>query len=53
MKKTVAVLLLCLCLSACGAPSGDSGASLLGRASGMHEELCLITLDGREVPPWR
>ena len=53
MKKTVAVLLLCLCLSACGAPSGDSGASLLGRASGLDEELCLLTVDGREVPAWR
>ena len=53
MKKTVAVLLLCLCLSACGAPSGDSGASLLGRASGLDEELCLLTVDGRTAPALR
>ena len=53
MKKTVAVLLLCLCLSACGAPSGDSGASVLGRASGRGAERWLRTVDGREVPAGR
>ena len=53
MKRTVAVLLLCLCLSACGAPPGDSGTSVLGRASGLDDELRLLTVDGREIPAWR
>ena len=51
MKKTVAVLLLCLCLSACAAPAEPGG--ILGQASGLDEEETLLTVDGREVPAWR
>ena len=51
MRKTVAVLLLCLCLSACAAPAEPGG--ILGQASGLDEEETLLTVDGREVPSWR
>lgn len=51
MKKTVAVLLLCLCLTACAAPAAPGG--ILGQASGLDEEEILLTVDGREVPSWR
>ena len=51
MKKTVAVLLLCLCLTACAAPAEPGG--ILGQASGLDEEAILLTVDGREVPSWR
>lgn len=51
MKKTVAVLLLCLWLTACAAPTESSG--ILGQASGLDERGTLLTVDGREVPAWR
>lgn len=51
MKKTVAVLLMCLCLTACAATAESGG--ILGQASGLDEEETLLTVDGREVPAWR
>lgn len=51
MKKTVAVLLLCLSLTACAAPAETGG--VLERASGLDEEETLFTVDGRDVPAWR
>ena len=51
MKKAMAVLLMCLCLSACAAPAETSG--ILGQASGLGEDEILLTVDGREVPAWR
>ena len=36
MKKAMAVLLMCLCLSACAAPAESGG--ILGQASGLDEE---------------
>ena len=51
VKKTVAALLVCLCLAACSAPTETGG--LLGQASGLEEEEVLLTVDGREVPAWR
>ena len=51
MKKTVTVLLLCLCLTACAAPAEPGG--ILGQASGLDEDEVLLTVDGREVPSWR
>ena len=51
MKKAMAVLLMCLCLSACAAPAESGG--ILGQASGLDEEEILLTVDGREVPSWR
>lgn len=51
MKKTVAALLMCLCLAACAAPAETGG--ILGQASGLDEEETLLTVDGREVPSWQ
>lgn len=51
MKKTMAVLLLCLFLTACAASEEPGG--MLGRASGLDEEETLLTVDGRDVPAWR
>lgn len=51
MKKTAAVLLMCLCLTACAADAEPGG--ILGQASGLDEEETLLTVDGREVPAWR
>ena len=51
MKKTVAVLLLCLSLTACAAPAETGG--VLERASGLDEEETLFAVDGRDVPAWR
>lgn len=51
MKKAMAVLLMCLCLSACAAPAETDG--ILGQASGLDEDETLLTVDGREVPSWR
>ena len=51
VKKTVAALLVCLCLAACSAPTETGG--ILGQASGLEEEEVLLTVDGREVPAWR
>ena len=51
VKKTVAALLVCLCLAACSAPTETGG--ILGQASGLEEEAVLLTVDGREVPAWR
>ena len=51
MKRAMAVLLLCLCLSACAAPAEPGG--ILGQASGLDEDETLLTVDGREVPSWR
>ena len=51
MKKAMAVLLICLCLSACAAPAETDG--ILGQASGLDEDETLLTVDGREVPSWR
>ena len=47
VKKTVAALLVCLCLAACSAPTETGG--ILGQASGLEEEEVLLTVDGREV----
>ena len=52
MRKTLIVLGLLLCLSACG-EAPETEASLLGQAAEMEEELVLLTVDGREVPAWR
>ena len=51
VKKTAVVLLMCLCLTACSAPTESGG--ILGQASGLDEEEVLLTVDGREVPAWR
>ena len=51
MKKAMAVLLMCLCLSACAAPAETDG--ILGQASGLDEDETLLTVDSREVPSWR
>ena len=43
VKKTVAALLVCLCLAACSAPTETGG--ILGQASGLEEEEVLLTVD--------
>lgn len=54
MKKCVAVLVLCLCLSACSAPAEEhAGDGLLGRAAALSEAEIILKIDGREVPTWR
>lgn len=55
MRKRMAALALVLCLglSGCAQKKEEEGASLLGRAAGLGEELALLTVDGREIPAWR
>lgn len=53
-SKAALALLLCLFLTACGGgEKPGQGQGLFQRASGIEEEMALLTVDGREVPAWR
>lgn len=57
MKKrmTALALLLCLLLTACGGKEVDSQGqmSFWEEASGLPEDMVILTVDGREIPAWR
>ena len=46
VKKTVAALLVCLCLAACSAPTETGG--MQGQAPGLEEEEDQMKVDGRK-----
>lgn len=54
MKRGLACMLLCLCLTACIAEAPpQKPLQLLGDAAGLDENAALLRVDGREIPAWR
>ena len=55
MKRVLAVLVCCLCLTGCQLRRGqtEEAGQLLYEAAGIPEGTALLQVDGRDVPGWR